>query len=227
MTDQTSITHKDLLISKIQKNYPDIDSSVTLSPVVHSSVFANSKWDISKLEIDKSLSSEISRACSPADVLLETGYSACSSKEDFKKFLSQFEELTERDVARMIGTLVQTNFVIEPNSRISFPLNSASSYSQSVKNDASLTEFLKDDDQRKSDSVSEENLEHAPNNWDIDVFISTIIENNPNLDWKIVCDEFDYPEFYVPNKAALIMLTNIRLKMPKGAPSLTDMLFRE
>lgn len=44
--------------------------------------------------------------------------------------------------------------------------------------------------------------------WNVDVFVQTVQELVPNLSWKEVIREFDYPEFLVKDKHALRLLVN-------------------
>ena len=55
----------------------------------------------------------------------------------------------------------------------------------------------------------------AANAWNLDVFVQTVHELNPNLAWKDVVRDFDHAEFFIRDKITFKQLINALRKVLK------------
>ena len=53
------------------------------------------------------------------------------------------------------------------------------------------------------------------NAWNLDTFVLTVQDLNPNLNWKDVVKEFDHPEFFIRDKFSLRQIMQALKKVHK------------
>jgi CCR4-NOT transcription complex subunit 1 len=123
-------------------------------------------------------------------VMAQLGYSCCSNTTIFSKVLTQFPNVNEQDIARVIGLIATTHTGLQPNTTFQ-----ASFYSL----------------------IGEHVPTAVPSTWNIDVFAVVIRDTFPKLNWKLVVRSFDYPGFKLQDQRSLAIVTQIYRKFTDEA----------
>ncbi|CAG8484093.1 12574_t:CDS:2 [Ambispora gerdemannii] len=115
-----------------------------------------------------------------AKVMLDMGYSCCESPTAVRNLLGQFGDsgnaIQEKDVAQVLGMMAGT------------PTESQNAGNMPWNPNAEASET-----QRKE-------------SWDVETFVDTLIELQPNLNWVKIYQELDYPEFFISDIKGLDIL---------------------
>jgi len=121
------------------------------------------------------------------DIMEEIGYLACKSREECKETLGRYgvHNITSQCVARVLGMMGKTLTGLDSS-------NLLQSASGSHK--------------RYDDPTS------APLTWNVEVFVDSVKELVPNLNWKQVIFDLDHPGFLIktPEAIRLIIMAYIR-----------------
>ncbi|KAK1408886.1 hypothetical protein QVD17_41009 [Tagetes erecta] len=123
---------------------------------------------------------EMEREMNMADMLKELGYKCTSDVSLCKDLLSSFSPLTEVTVARILGTIIQSDAGLQDGNAFS------TFYS----------------------AIGRGTLSDVPslNSWNTDVLIESIKQLAPGISWTTVIENLDHEGFYVPDEAAFSLL---------------------
>lgn len=123
-------------------------------------------------------------------VMAQLGYSCCANSDIFSKVLSQFNNITDQDIAKAIGLIAMTHTGLQPNT--SFQM---SFYS----------------------SINENNFSSNANSWNIDAFVSAVKKRYPKLNWRMIIRLFDFPGFKLHDQRGLANIAQIYKKLTDEA----------
>jgi CCR4-NOT transcription complex subunit 1 len=135
-------------------------------------------------------------------MVLEIGYAFTSSTEECKSHLMKAggRDVSAQDVAKIISLMCQTHTNLSDSS-INLPTPNAF---------WSLSASTQGNDAEKKDKLT--TIDNS--SWKPDIFVQTLKEVVPNLNWKEVCWALDHPEFMIKDRAGLnLLVTTIRLGM--------------
>lgn len=123
---------------------------------------------------------QIISSLGPAQVMQELGYISCQDSDALKILLRQFgRNLDESKVAKMIGMMASTHTGL----------------------DESMPKAIQDICGSHSSQLSTDASE-----WKLDVFVQTVSQMNPKLDWDLILECLDYPEFSVQDSQGFDLL---------------------
>ncbi|KAI7742072.1 hypothetical protein M8C21_030078 [Ambrosia artemisiifolia] len=124
---------------------------------------------------------EMEREMNMADMLKELGYKCTLDVSLCKDLLSSFSPLTEVTVARILGTVIQSDAGFQDHENAFYTFYSA---------------------------LGRGNLSDmsSPNSWNTDVLIESIKQLAPGISWTAVIENLDHEGFYVPDEAAFSLL---------------------
>ena len=147
-----------------------------------------------------SLIQDLEISSSPADFLESIGYSSMNSLSNLKEALSPFTPLREEDVAEIIAMMAATHSDLGSKSKGSdeHKLAVHRTFRASVNPDVHLAS-------PDSAEKSEED-EVTPESWRILVFVQTMIDILPKLDWLSVYRKLDCPRFFLSDQRGLLLL---------------------
>ncbi|CAJ0873961.1 16678_t:CDS:2 [Entrophospora sp. SA101] len=123
------------------------------------------------------------------DSLLDLGSKCCSTVNSFNEVLAKLgvhssasgEIIKEVDVARALGVMALT------------------------------TANLEDDSSNIAWNQSNDLFDNNNSNWNVEIFVSSLSELQPHLDWVKVIKQLDYPEFTIKDtKGVQLILTAFR-----------------
>ena len=128
-----------------------------------------------------------------AAAMQENGYSCAKSEETFRAVLDVFDALDEAEVARMLGVVARTHTGL-PDASGLVP---------------GLANLLKEPLLAEGEA--------PPQEWNVSVIMSVLLEKFPRLDWKLVARRMDHSDFYLPDQQAFQVLMGMYVQ-GAGAP---------
>ncbi|XP_037084920.1 CCR4-NOT transcription complex subunit 1-like [Pollicipes pollicipes] len=167
-------------LEAIRQDFPRDRVPVVLAPLI----FAESTdIPVDKIRSPGNMASNLLDG-SLADFVLEVGYNLCASVEECRRHLVNHgaSALTAPAVARCLGAMVRTYTGLADQVPI-----------QSLQPAASIWAADKPKD--------------GPQTWNIDVFVRTVYELAPSIQWKEVVYHLDHPGFQLKDRTAFCLLT--------------------
>lgn len=133
----------------------------------------------------------------------DIGYACTSSGASFKELLSQFPKLKEQDVASILGVMSRTHTTTDTSSEEGIQL---------------YTTFPSATPATTPDTAT------PPTSWNVNIFVDTIKELYPKLNWPLVIRHLDHPGFLLLDQKGLALIMSIFRKATKEQFPL-DVLF--
>jgi CCR4-NOT transcription complex subunit 1 len=148
-----------------------------------------------------------SSACHPSQLIEDIGYSSTVSASALKELLGQFPKLKEQDVALTLGVMSRTH---------------TTTPTDVSADDAGLplcTTFPgANAPAGMPDTIA------TPTSWNVAVFVDTLKELYPKLNWPLVIKHLDHPGFLLLDQKGLALIMSIYRKATKE-PFPLDVLF--
>lgn len=138
-------------------------------------------------------------------LIIEVGYAFTASVQECREHLMKGggRDVGAAEVAKMISLMCQTHTNLSDSS-INLPTPNAFWPSSSQANDPASTAASSKEKTTTIDNPS----------WKCDVFVQSLKEVVPNLNWKEVCLALDHPEFVIKDRVGLnLLITIFRLGM--------------
>jgi CCR4-NOT transcription complex subunit 1 len=217
-THEAFAKQKPYLMKALQKLQPS--NSIALSPLTPQSPTSE---DLLACDFKRDFSADSSSYLSPllartqaaphpAQLMEDIGCSCCASVTVLKDLLQQFPKLKEQDIALMLGTMARTHTTEVTNMATGnqwagaeegavFPL---------------YTSFSSAHDEGKEFKDLK--------SWDASVFVDTIKELYPKLNWATVIKHLDHPGFLLTDQKGLALIATIYRKASKD-PFPLEVLF--
>ncbi|KAI3693882.1 hypothetical protein L1987_76837 [Smallanthus sonchifolius] len=181
--------HVDSFMQLLSLVQLDKDSGFILAPLL-SDEFNESKLlrymdflnEGNENEFDAILT-EMEREMNMADMLRELGYKCTLDVSICKDLLSSFSPLTEVTVARILGTIIQSDAGLQDHENAFSTFYSA--IGRGTLSDIDMSSL---------------------NSWNTDVLIESIKQLAPGISWTTVIENLDHEGFYVPDEAAFSLL---------------------
>lgn len=193
-TESLTFRQKAQLAQSLQLLYPDAFKDMSLSALTYNVSGVNSRRTFAASEEETARAiSTIQSMCHPSDLLQDAGYSICDSPQRLREVLGQFPNLNEADIAKIIAMMARTHTGLsdDQNSTLADVLHSAIAGPSDKKTKA--------EDKQKA-------RKDQPQTWNVELFVNTILERYPRLNWLEIYRSFDFPEFYIPDKRGLEVL---------------------
>jgi CCR4-NOT transcription complex subunit 1 len=159
---------------------------LSVLPLTEAGASANARIEhIPRITPDPNvLLTKVANSCRVADLLEDLGYSCCSSIATLKEVLQQFPALREADVASIVALMVRTYSGLEDSVGLALFTPGAS-----------------------ADGPPEAPVQ--PQSWNVNVFVDTVKELQPKLNWHAVAKSLDMPGFYIPDQKGFTILLNV------------------
>ncbi|KAK1304862.1 hypothetical protein QJS10_CPB11g00341 [Acorus calamus] len=125
---------------------------------------------------------EIEKEMSMADVIRELGYECTVDSAHCKELLSLFLPLNEVTLAKILSTIVQTQYELE---------DCQSTHSTFCSAIGSSVDYS------------------LLSSWNVDILVDSIKQLVPELDWIRVMENLDHDGFYIPDEGAFSLLMSI------------------
>lgn len=151
-------------------------------------------------------------------MVLEIGYSFTASVDECKSHLMKAggRDITAHDVAKIISLMCKTHTNLSDSS-INLPTPNAF---------WSLSASTQGGDGEKKDKLT--TIDNS--SWKPEIFVQTLKDVVPNLNWKEVCYGLDHPDFKIKDRTALnLLIMTIRLGMQAsgiGQNSFAECIYR-
>ncbi|XP_025202841.1 CCR4-NOT transcription complex subunit 1-like isoform X4 [Melanaphis sacchari] len=181
---------KEVLLKNLRRDFPLEVAPVLLAPLIYSD---NPDRPMDKINQDMSSISNSMLDPSLADLVMEMGYSICSSLEECRRNLLSvisgngstviFGPLS---IAKVLSMMIKTHTGLDTQSNLTYwPGDNANH------------------DLDKSINCT---------SWNVEVFVNTIKDLNPSLSWSDVIKELDHSDFIIKDRQGLVLLfTALRL----------------
>ncbi|XP_050542433.1 CCR4-NOT transcription complex subunit 1-like [Daktulosphaira vitifoliae] len=178
---------KKALLENLRRDFPLEVVPVLLAPLIYSE-----KLDcpMEKINQDISSISNTMLETSLADLVMEMGYSACSSLEECRRHLlsitggnSSSIIFGPQSVAKVISMMTRTHTGLD--TQVTLPYWSGDNSNNDV------------------DKIANGN---GSNTWNVEVFVHTLKDLNPSLLWLDVIKELDHAEFMIKDRQGLVLL---------------------
>lgn len=186
-------------LKKLCRDFPRDHVPLILTPLLYLEESETSSESI--LSNSQNLFKSSIMDTSWSKMVLEVGYAFTSSVEECKSHLMKAggRDITAVDVAKIISLMCQTHTNLSDLS-INLPTPNAI---------WSLSSTSAESAEKKEKLTTIDN-----SSWKPEIFVQTLKEVVPNLNWKEVCISLDHPEFMIKDRAGLnLLITTIRLGM--------------
>ncbi|XP_039287191.1 LOW QUALITY PROTEIN: CCR4-NOT transcription complex subunit 1 [Nilaparvata lugens] len=182
---------KEVFLKNLRRDFPRELVPVVLAPLLYPS---STDLPMDKLSQDSSSMANTMHEpqVSLADLLLETGYSLCASVETCRQHLlslgggADATQLTPATVARCLAMMVRTHTGLDQ-----------AGYWHGAKDATGV--------QVGGDKAA---VDGPPATWAIDVFVTTVKDLVPNLQWTEVMIELDHADFIVKDRQGLNLIVS-------------------
>lgn len=190
------------LLEVIKKAHPTSGTSSLMFPLLQKSrashvipVADAAPSRLTKRSSSSSLSTKMRGAVGVAELMEDLGYASAATPENLKVVLAQFPALKPSDVARIIGMMSRTHTGLDES--------------------AMLHTFSKN---------STWNAKPGLKTWNVNVFVDTVKELYPKLNWQTVIQSLDHPEFQLNDSRGFGLILAAYRRASK-APFPVDALF--
>jgi CCR4-NOT transcription complex subunit 1 len=176
---------KKVLLLNLRRDFPLEVAPVLLAPLIYSD---KPDHPMDKINSDTSTIPKIMENPSLPNLIMEMGYSVCSSLDECRRNLLSVTNgcvpsitFGPESVAKVISMMIRTHTGLD--SQLPLPY------------------WTEDDADHDIDKISSNSI-----TWNIEVFVNTIKELNPSLSWMDLIKELDHEHFYVKDRQGLVLL---------------------
>ncbi|CAM6118665.1 unnamed protein product [Calypogeia fissa] len=178
------------LVTALSTVFPDAGASLLLTPWLHwesSEVNCLRKFkefSVASLPTQEDMVQQLSTANNVADVMEELGYGCTSDVEHCKEIFSLFPDVSEKDVAGLVGMIARTQKGLEDSHGTHGTFSTALCSGEHLSPDHLTT-------------------------WDVDVVLETLKQLAPDLNWVTVMENLDQDGFFLPDQKAFATFMSI------------------
>ncbi|XP_050435609.1 CCR4-NOT transcription complex subunit 1 isoform X4 [Adelges cooleyi] len=182
---------KEVLLQNLRRDFPLEVAPVLLAPLIYPD-----KPDRPMEKINQDTASISNTMLEPllADLIMEMGYSACSSLEECRRHLLSVTggnnpsiTFGPQSIAKVLSMMIRTHTGLD--SQMTLPFWPGDNSSHDI----------------------DKTLSNA-NTWNVEVFVHTVKDLNPSLSWLDVVKELDHADFIIKDRQGLVVLfSTVRL----------------
>ncbi|VVC27811.1 Hypothetical protein CINCED_3A013043 [Cinara cedri] len=176
---------KEVLLQNLRRDFPLEVAPVLLAPLIYP---GNPDRPMDKINQDTSSITSTMLDPSLADLVMEMGYSICSSLEECRRNLLSVTNgsgssviFGAASIAKVLSMMIRTHTGLDTQS--------------------TLTYWPGENTNHDSDKTSKTLL-----TWNVEIFVLTIKDLNPSLSWLDIIKEFDHTDFLIKDRQGLVLL---------------------
>ena len=186
-------TEETAVLEALKKAHPSAGSTQLMYPLLLRSrvpgvlpIVPGSSSRLNK-RLSAATLSRLRASVSVADLMEDLGYASAATTENLRLVFGQFASLKPQDVARIIGMMSRTHTGLEESAMVhTFSKNSSWNAKPGLKT------------------------------WNVNVFVDTVKEMYPKLNWQSVIQGLDHPEFQLYDGRGFALILSVHRRATKA-----------